>query len=47
LRDGFFVVETELAQFVVGSEVSGLAILALVLALRSYESERRGGLGGC
>ena len=37
--DGVFVVETELSQFVVGSEVSRLAMLALVLALSSYKSE--------
>ena len=38
--NGVFVVETELAQFLVGSEVARLAVLALVLALGGYESKR-------
>jgi hypothetical protein len=47
LWDGILVVEAELAQFLIGSEVARLAVLALVLALGGYKSKGRGGFGGC
>jgi hypothetical protein len=39
LWNGIFVVEAELGEFLVGSEVARLAVLALVLALGGYESK--------
>jgi hypothetical protein len=41
------VIEAELAQFFVGSEVARLAVFALVLALSGYESKGWCGLGAC
>jgi hypothetical protein len=39
LWNGVFVIEAELAEFLVGSEVARLAVLALVLTLGGYESK--------